>query len=111
MAVLKLFSVVTLSGFALAAYARDGNSTATKGTTCACQQLEARYGNSVLYPTSSNYTEEVTNYWDVRSDLSPTCIFLPSDASGVVDAVSVFSQCSTEFAVRGGGHMNVCWTP
>ena len=77
------------------------------GVRCACAKLSAQYNDSVLFQNSTNYAAETTAYWDVRSDMSPKCIFLPSTAEQVANAVSIFSSCGAEFAIRGGGHMNV----
>lgn len=77
------------------------------GVSCACTQLSTQYEGSVLFQDSANYTAETTAYWDVRSDMSPRCIFLPTSADQVANAVSIFASCGAEFAVRGGGHMNV----
>ncbi|KAI1149922.1 FAD-binding domain-containing protein [Nemania diffusa] len=76
------------------------------GASCACTKLAAQYGSLVLSPSSPNYTAETMEYWDVRSDLQPGCIFLPNETAQVSSAVSVFQSCGAQFAVRGGGHMN-----
>ncbi|PVH82943.1 FAD-binding domain-containing protein [Cadophora sp. DSE1049] len=76
------------------------------GASCACTQLAATFGDSVLTANSTNYTTEVTEYWDVRSDLLPKCVFFPADADQVATAVSTFTSCGAQFAIRGGGHMN-----
>lgn len=78
----------------------------TTGANCACTQLASTYGDLVILPNSTNYTAEATDYWDIRADLLPGCIFMPSDASQVADAVSTFVSCGAQFAIRGGGHMN-----
>ena len=80
------------------------------GASCACTQLASNYGNLVITSNSTNYTAEVTDYWDVRADLLPRCIFMPIDADQVASAVSIFTSCGAQFAIRGGGHMNVCTT-
>lgn len=77
------------------------------GANCACTKLAATYGDLVLTSNSTNYTAQSTDYWDVRADLLPGCIFLPTTADQVADAVSTFTSCGAQFAVRGGGHMNV----
>jgi hypothetical protein len=77
------------------------------GASCACTQLSAQYGGLVLYSNSTNYTTEVTDYWDVRADLLPECVFLPTNADQVANAVSLLASCGSQFAIRGGGHMNV----
>ncbi|GKZ78877.1 hypothetical protein AnigIFM56816_002707 [Aspergillus niger] len=76
------------------------------GAKCACTKLAGLYSNLVLYPESANYTSQATSYWDIRADLDPACIFLPTSAEQVADAVGLFATCGTQFAVRGGGHMN-----
>ncbi|PYI00853.1 FAD binding domain protein [Aspergillus sclerotiicarbonarius CBS 121057] len=93
--------------------ARNDSSTAfvstvdlQTGAKCACGKLAASYSDSVFFPGSANYTAQATEYWDIRADLDPGCIFLPASADQVADAVSVFTTCQAQFAVRGGGHMN-----
>ncbi|KAL1890785.1 hypothetical protein Sste5346_008110 [Sporothrix stenoceras] len=78
----------------------------TIGVSGACAELSSQFPSQVLTSTSANYTSERTSYWDVRSDQSPSCIFLPADASEVATAVKVLARNQAEFAVRGGGHMN-----
>lgn len=77
------------------------------GSSCACARLASCYGSLVLTSNSTNYRAEATDYWDVRADLLPRCIFMPIKADQVADAVSVFASCGAQFAIRGGGHMNV----
>jgi hypothetical protein len=77
------------------------------GTSCACAQLESCYPDKLVLPSSANYTVEATSYWDIRSDLHPSCIFLPTTADEVANAVKILTHCDAHFAVRGGGHMNV----
>jgi hypothetical protein len=83
----------------------------TTGASCACTRLASNYGSRVLTSSSANYTAEVTDYWDIRADLLPGCVFSPSGADQVADAVSAFTSCGAQFAIRGGGHMNVRTTP
>ncbi|RDW94972.1 hypothetical protein BP5796_00735 [Coleophoma crateriformis] len=77
------------------------------GATCACTQLASTYGSLLLTSNSTTYTAESIDYWDVRADLLPGCIFKPTTANQVADAVSTLVSCGAQFAVRGGGHMNV----
>lgn len=77
------------------------------GACCACTQLAATYGDLLITSDSSDYTAEATAYWDLRADLLPQCIFMPTDATQVAAAVSTFTSCGAQFAIRGGGHMNV----
>lgn len=43
--------------------------------------------------------------------MQPACIFLPSSAVEVAQTVSIMNKCDCEFAIRGGGHMNVSNCP
>ncbi|KAH8196501.1 hypothetical protein TruAng_009331 [Truncatella angustata] len=81
-------------------------TTLSEGALCACHQLSNTYGNLTLFGNSSGYVERSTDFWDIRSDLLPECIFLPNDKDQVAHAVSTFASCGAQFAMRGGGHMN-----
>ncbi|KAJ5502247.1 hypothetical protein N7463_005121 [Penicillium fimorum] len=78
-----------------------GSSDLTVGASCACKKLSTSYPKQYISPTSPNYNEQATHYWDARADLSPACIFMPTDADQVAAAVKVFVQCDAQFAVRG----------
>jgi hypothetical protein len=63
---------------------------------------------SFILPGLQNYTgQAVDSYWDIRADLSPACIVVPSTTCQVSEAVRIIGTCQANFAVRGGGHMNV----
>lgn len=105
-----MISKNSLAGSLLAAAVSAQNLTVanlTAGANCACTQLAAKYGDLVLTSNSTNYTTQSTDYWDVRADLLPGCIFLPSAVDQVADAVSTFVSCGAQFAIRSGRHMNV----
>lgn len=79
-----------------------------KGASCACAKLAHAIPQGFILPGSQNYTTQATDsYWDIRADLSPACIVIPSTASQVSQAVRIIGTCQAKFAVRGGGHMNV----
>ena len=108
---MMLSSKLALAGSLLAtAVASTQNITISDlstGASCACTQLASNYGSLVLTSNSTDYTAEATDYWDVRADLLPGCIFMPTEADQVADAVLIFTSCGAQFAIRGGGHMNV----
>lgn len=83
------------------------NATSPNGSQCACGRLSMSYSNLTLTPDNARYEAENTNAWDKRSNLAPSCIFLPTTDTQVADAVAIFHSCDAEFAIRGGGHMNV----
>lgn len=66
---------------------------------------------SVIFPGSANYTTQTVDYiWDIRANLSPACVFVPNTAAEVSQALKVINGCQANFAVRGGGHMNVSYS-
>jgi hypothetical protein len=84
-----------------------GSFESTKGATCACSNLSRAY-SGIINSSGANYTAQAADaYWDVRANLSPACIFLPSSADEISNALEIFQACDAQFAVRGGGHMNV----
>lgn len=84
-----------------------GKSDLTSTASCACRQLFSLYPETLFFPNSTNYTTENLAAWDERSNLDPACIFIPHSANQVAKGVSILNLCNAQFAVRGGGHMNV----
>lgn len=84
-----------------------GTSNLSLTVECACQQLFSLYSAVVFFPNSTNYTMENLAAWDERSNLDPGCIFIPVNANQVAKGMSVLNICNAQFAIRGGGHMNV----
>lgn len=115
---MRLFVELALLGLATASSSAGqsvttplGDFTSTKGATYACKKLSRTF-DGVIFPNTANYTTQAADkYWDVRADLSPACIFLPASADEVSKAISVLGSCNAQFAVRGGGHMNVSFLP
>lgn len=78
------------------------------GVSCACAKLGHSMPKRMTFPGSTDYViETVDKFWDVRADLSPACVVVPNTASEVSQAVKIIGSCNAQFAVRGGGHMNV----
>ena len=103
----KLSLAVSLLATAVTSARNITIADLSTGASCACTQLASNYGSLVLTSNSTDYTAEATDYWDIRADLLPGCIFMPTEADQVADAVSIFTSCGAQFAIRGGGHMNV----
>lgn len=93
----------------LAISASSGTLALTVSSTVqnACAQLQSAYPKELLMPNSSDYESERINFWDIRSNKEPACIFLPTTADAVAEAVTIFHKEKAQFAIRGGGHMNV----
>ena len=77
------------------------------GATCACAQLSAMFGDLLLLKNSSGFTSQAEDFYDIRAVLEPKCIFVPQSAAQVAAGMSVLAACGAQFAIRGGGHMNV----
>lgn len=77
------------------------------GVRCACNQLATADPDALLRPSSTQYSAQCINVWDKRSNLAPACIYLPTTAESAANAIGIFNTCGAQFAVRGGGHMNV----
>ncbi|KAM0325420.1 hypothetical protein ACHAQA_007406 [Verticillium albo-atrum] len=105
------------SAFLTAVYAATAAATITgirprgilanDGVKCACNQLETAYPDALLRPNSTDYDTQRINVWDKRSNLAPVCIFLPKTTESAADGIGIFNTCGAQFAIRGGGHMNV----
>ncbi|KAK6363449.1 hypothetical protein TWF730_000879 [Orbilia blumenaviensis] len=83
----------------------EASATQTKPRIC-CRKLSAKFQGQgkVAYPDTANYLAQ-NKYWSESSFLTPTCIFSPSSANDVAEAVRLFSRNSCVFAIRGGSHM------
>jgi FAD/FMN-containing dehydrogenase len=77
------------------------------GVSASCQELATSFPPNVLFPGSTQYDIESKHFWDIRSSLKPACIVLPNDATEVAKVVSILVAHRAQFAIRGGGHMNV----
>ena len=64
----------------------------------------AHEGQRISLLRSTYYNLEA---WDIRTNADPACIFSPMTADQVAGGVEIISTCDAQFAIRGGGHMNV----
>jgi hypothetical protein len=93
-------------GVSVEATIHVSNDTLSSGSPCACSKLLSRHPELTITQDSDQYAFESTRFWDKRSNMLPTCIFMPTSADEVSFAVGVFHKCDAQFAIRGGGHMN-----
>jgi hypothetical protein len=107
MSILKLAVAAFVPALAAAQALQVPVVSLAEGATCGCTQLSSTFGNRTIFSNSTTYATEVIEFWDVRSDLAPACIFEPSSADDLASGVQILAGCGTQFAVRGGGHMNV----
>lgn len=83
----------------------------TVGSICGCTLLSIFAFGKVHFPGSSKFTDEsTTKFWSESTWDTPRCVFVPTTAKDVAKGVTVMNLCQAEFAIRGGGHMPVCFT-
>lgn len=70
-----------------------------------CSLLESQHPDHVFLPGTPSYMEEASeSYWSTTARLKPSCVFTPSSAELVSQAVKLFEQKNCTFAIRSGGH-------
>ena len=76
---------------------------------CLALAKEFSGGNGIFYQNSDVYSYENSprEFWSNTEILKPTCIFRPTSAEQIGDAVKMLRKANVQFAVRGGGHMGV----
>ncbi|KAI0879524.1 FAD binding domain protein [Hypoxylon argillaceum] len=72
-------------------------------------RLSTAFPSKVSYPGTATYSSAVSSYWAQQQQLmSPSCIFAPSSAKDISQALSnILVPGSCIFAVRGGGHASL----
>lgn len=73
----------------------------------ACLELQTRYPAATHFSNTSAYTADNTDFWSQASALEPACIFAPSLAEELGEAVKILTALRSPFAMRGGGHMPI----
>jgi FAD/FMN-containing dehydrogenase len=59
----------------------------------------------VSWPFNNTYKTSLNSYWSAQEEaLTPTCIYSPTNANQVAQAVAALSKGGCQFAVRSGGH-------
>ncbi|KAI4214646.1 MAG: hypothetical protein LQ351_002719 [Letrouitia transgressa] len=84
--------------------ARQDSSRPPPSYGGACQRIAQQYPALISYPNSTLYETENHLFWSETTVLSPACVFTPSNAQQIANALKVCVQTKTRFAVRGGGH-------
>ncbi|KAF7534296.1 hypothetical protein G7054_g6373 [Neopestalotiopsis clavispora] len=82
---------------------RDTNSSAVAG----CAALEIKFPGKTFYPGDDVYEYETSQFWSNTELMSPACVFRPESASDISASIEISTSTSTDFAVRGGGHMGI----
>ncbi|KAL7274572.1 hypothetical protein RUND412_002518 [Rhizina undulata] len=85
------------------AYVTKGPSNTWGGSYIACSYLSKIFPEKVSFPSSSAYNLSNT-FWSATAQLSPGCIFAPTNSDDVAVAVKTLVETNTPFAVKSGGH-------
>jgi FAD/FMN-containing dehydrogenase len=72
----------------------------------ACSDIKAAVPGKLFYPQDREYNLENTDYYNIGlAELKPTCIFQPTKATEVSEAVKILNKYKdVPFAVKSGGH-------
>jgi hypothetical protein len=100
--VIQTAAILLLAGSALVQGA-PCNTTIT-----ACGQLAAQFPEQLFYSDVDEFglrTHE--NIWAMQCYMEPRCVFMPTSAEHVSEAVKIVQARNTTFSVVSGGHMPV----
>ncbi|KAL4966108.1 FAD-binding oxidoreductase [Aspergillus stella-maris] len=79
----------------------------TNDDTSGCAKLKAQIGASTFFPGEDVYDDESQEFWSNTEIMDPGCVFRPSSAQELGDAIKLLRAENAHFAVRGGGHMGI----
>jgi hypothetical protein len=82
-------------------------SVGKKSSSNGCDALSENVPNTIFYRGDDVYKYENTQFWSNNELMDPECVFRPSSADEVAQAVQIMQDTNTQFAVRGGGHMAI----
>lgn len=97
---LSLVAPLLLQAAAAASVKRQSNSNG-------CDALSEHVPNTIYYRGDDVYNYESTQFWSNNELMDPECVFRPTTADEVAQAVQIMQDTNTQFAVRGGGHMAI----
>ncbi|KAI1290703.1 FAD-binding domain-containing protein [Xylaria venustula] len=70
-----------------------------------CTSLSSRLPGKVLLPGATTYNASVSSYFYVNQRQAPACVFVPTTADDVAEAIkSINSHAPSQVALRSGGH-------
>ncbi|KAF4443218.1 hypothetical protein F53441_11527 [Fusarium austroafricanum] len=101
-----MLSSTALSVLSLATLWLDPISAAP-GSNPGCTALKKAFPDQTFSPKDPVYEYESQDFWSNNEILNPACVFRPSSAQHVSNAVKVMGASRTAFGLRGGGHMAI----
>ena len=87
--------------------AAAATSTKRQSNSNGCDALSKNVPNTIFYRGDDVYKYESKQFWSNNEIMDPECVFRPSSADEVAQAVQIMQDTNTQFAVRGGGHMAI----
>lgn len=87
--------------------AAAASTTKRQSSSNGCDALNEHVPNTIFYRSDDVYKYESQQFWSNNEIMDPECVFRPSSADEVAQAVQIMQDTNTEFAVRGGGHMAI----
>ena len=82
-------------------------ATTRRSESNGCNALSENVPNTIFFRGDDVYEYENTRFWSNNEIMDPECVFRPSSADEVAQAVQIMQDTNTQFAVRGGGHMAI----
>lgn len=82
-------------------------ATTRRSESNGCNALSDNVPNTIFFRGDDVYEYENTRFWSNNEIMDPECVFRPSSADEVAQAVQIMQDTNTQFAVRGGGHMAI----
>lgn len=82
-------------------------ATTRRSESNGCNVLSDNVPNTIFFRGDDVYEYENTRFWSNNEIMDPECVFRPSSADEVAQAVQIMQDTNTQFAVRGGGHMAI----
>lgn len=98
-------SIIPQAASSISSVAITNNDTSP--AQAACRALQSQHASATYFSNSTTYVQDNTDYWSQASALDPACIFAPSHAEELGDAVKILKEFGSPFAMRGGGHMPI----
>lgn len=103
-----------LASFVAVLHATGASDSNSGPDNAGCMALAKKFDNKnleyhVYYEGTDVYSYENSprEFWSNTEILSPSCVFRPTNAEQIGDAVKILRKANIKFAVRGGGHMGI----
>ncbi len=89
---------------------RNNAGSDNAGCLALAKDFNDKNGNTLIFYQGTdvyNYENSPSEFWSNTEILSPSCVFRPTTAQQIGEAVTILKKANIKFALRGGGHMGV----